>query len=205
MSDKRTSLTATSIDETAPLTSILSSASEQFALSWEDAPLVHSARYSLYLSATSLIATYSCPIVAWTERQDTAGDFVSGLWEYDVAELFIYSTETGHYQEFNIAPSGAWWSALFNGYRSQATTPFTAPQVEVLCHSSAQGWNSAIRIPLAELAIPSHPLESLRVNLCLIEGKAPRHYLSAAHIGTEQPDFHAFQYYLPVKKGEAIV
>ena len=199
MAGKKTFLTATSIEENISLAEIALSTSEEFIVGWEDSPLPHPARYSLYLSEKHLIATFSCPIAAWTERRDAAGDFVSGLWEYDVAELFIYSSETKQYQEFNIAPSGAWWSALFSGYRTQVVSTFTPPTVELHCHSSAQGWNAAIKIPFSELALPGASHKNLLVNLCLIQGQKPRHYLSAALIETAEPDFHAFQFFLPVK------
>lgn len=198
MTAKRTSLTAMFIEESSPLSQILSDASETFTLSWEDKAASHPARYGLYVSERSLTAIYACPIAAWTARHDNRGDFVSGLWEYDVAELFIYSTENKHYQEFNLAPSGAWWSAVFSGYRALSTAPLSPPAVETLCVSSEAGWNAAIRIPFSELKIP-FSLEGTRINLCLIQGEAPRRYLSAATIETSDPDFHATQCYLPLK------
>lgn len=47
------------------------------------------------------------------------GAFVEGLWDGDVAEVFIKSA-AGRYQELNLAPSGAWWSMTLSDYRKRA-------------------------------------------------------------------------------------
>jgi hypothetical protein len=46
-----------------------------------------------------------------------AGTFRKGLWERDVAEFFVGAVGSPVYQEVNISPTGAWWSALFSEYR----------------------------------------------------------------------------------------
>lgn len=58
------------------------------------------------------------------------GRFVEGLWEKDVAELFL-SGPGDAYQEINISPTGAWWSALFSGYRERSQTVEFPVEIEV--------------------------------------------------------------------------
>jgi hypothetical protein len=59
-----------------------------------------------------------------------SGSFVEGLWEKDVAELFL-SGPGESYQEINISPTGAWWSALFRGYRERSQTVEFPVEIEV--------------------------------------------------------------------------
>ena len=46
-----------------------------------------------------------------------ANTFFEGLWEADVAELFVASESGAYYLEFNLAPNAAWWVAAFDSYR----------------------------------------------------------------------------------------
>ncbi len=174
---------------------------EEFLFSWDAQSLPHPSRFGLFFDGEALIAAYTCPIPAWSTRRDAHGSFVRGLWDFDVAELFIYSTRADAYQEFNIAPSGAWWSCLFSGYREESKAAFSPPVVTVEAVETTSGWNAAIKVPLSSLAFSVDALSDLRLNICLIQGKAPRNYLSAAFIETPAPDFHYFRSYLPLKTG----
>ncbi len=49
----------------------------------------------------------------------TKGTFKENLSDMDVSEIFIMNPQNKTYQEFNISPAGAWWSALFKGYRER--------------------------------------------------------------------------------------
>lgn len=59
------------------------------------------------------------------------GNFVEGLWEYDVIELFL-ATSANSYLEINLAPNGSWWAMQFVGHRRPA---IRQPKVELLAHS----------------------------------------------------------------------
>lgn len=123
-------------------------------------------------------------------RLDTCDQFVQGLWEYDVGEVFISHPATGRYQEFNLAPSGAWWTCLFSSYRTAEEKQPAVVPATIWQHSTAEGWQAAIEIPISGIHLPFRDLAELRFNICTIQGSSPRHYLSAATINTREPDFH---------------
>jgi hypothetical protein len=58
------------------------------------------------------------------------GEFVEGLWEQDVAELFLAGPGE-RYQEINVSPTGAWWCARFNGYRQRVETARFPVEIQV--------------------------------------------------------------------------
>lgn len=184
-------------DPGVSLQTLWQSATEEFVFSWDKNSLPHPARYGLFFDGSAITAAYRCPIRPWSNRADTRGEFVRGLWEYDVAELFIHSPADGAYQEFNLAPSGAWWSCHFSGYRKESNLIPPVPSLEVDSADYATGWAAAIRIPLSSLALRFQSFNDLKFNVCFIQGENPRHYLSGAVIGTSLPDFHHAQSYLP--------
>ena len=119
-------------------------------------------------------------------------DFTERLWERDVIELFIGDPEKGCYQEFNIAPSGAWWSAYFTKYRSADKSAFN----ELSCIKtegfvSPTYWQASMVLPIRELSFKLNP-DKVLANPAAISGKNPRSFFSAKPIISEQPDFHLF-------------
>ena len=66
----------------------------------------------------------------WCDESLLSGSFVEGLWEKDVAELFL-SGPGESYQEINVSPTGAWWSALFCDYRERSQTVEFPVEIEV--------------------------------------------------------------------------
>lgn len=191
-------LTAVPIQANQPFPTLFDYKMLPFNFSWESTSVPHPARYALFTTGDTLTVIFSSPIPAWSDRHDHAKEFVSGLWEYDVGEIFLYAPESGRYQEFNIAPSGAWWSCAFSSYRKCVDVPIAIPTIKSWSESTPAGWRAALEIPLSQLQIGCHELKSLRCNICSIEGKNPRHYLSAATIETPDPDFHHQSSFLPV-------
>lgn len=131
-----------------------------------------------------------------------AGSFQPGLWEMDVAELFLcHSSGTG-YREFNLAPSGAYWTAKFSDYRSIDETPDELPDEGpcALSHFHDRSWH-------AELLIPRDALEgdivfdhSLRANVNFILGQAPRNFFSWEKLSAKEPDFHLCREFQSVER-----
>lgn len=116
------------------------------------------------------------------------GSFHAGLWEHDVLELFIRDAHSKAYQEFNLSPSGAWWSALFSEYRMVSADPFIKPVVSIDAHNSSEGWKVGIKIERSSLMVDP----SSTINVCAISGHGQeRRYYSALPVVTDNPDFHA--------------
>jgi len=122
---------------------------------------------------------------------DSGGGFVEGLWEGDVAELFLLNPATGFYVEFNLSPRGSWWCCPFDAPRER-TAPGPAPLPGARTESTATGagWDSAIAVPLASLpaALAFDP-GTTRGNITFCLGRPPS-YFTAADLGGGAPDFH---------------
>jgi hypothetical protein len=121
-----------------------------------------------------------------------AGRFISGLWEHDVAELFIMDRDGIAYQEINLSPTGAWWTMKFSSERKADLSNFNMPRrVETFSRCGNSSWCSAIAIHLSELSISFDPGIATRANVAAIIGKSPRHYFSWCLFESEAPEFHA--------------
>jgi len=107
----------------------------------------------------------------------SAGAFVEGLWEYEVAELFL-ADATG-YLELNLAPCGAFWAQRFDAPRVRSERQ---PDPAVFLATAAPGWSASLRIP--DTLVPT----DLRFNLTFVT--AAREHLSLAELPGPRPDFH---------------
>jgi hypothetical protein len=120
------------------------------------------------------------------------GKFLPGLWEYDVAELFIVHSASGHYVEFQLAANGAWWSGEFVGIRKCATAEYQ-PFPEVQTHaeiSSEGGWMAAMVIPIDLLRARIGYGAASKMNVCFVADSPASRYYSAASLTGEIPNFH---------------
>ena len=120
--------------------------------------------------------------------QEQTGDFVEGLWNSDVAELFLFSPLTSTYQEFNFAPSGAWWSCVFNDYRQRADLQPLVPQPHIKKTSTKTSWSVEVTIPRESVLVAERLQESLCVNIAVILGGDNFYSLNADQ--RREPDFH---------------
>ena len=109
---------------------------------------------------------------------DEVEGFVAGLWQRDVGEFFLVAAD-GRYQEFNLSPTGAWWSARFRGYRDQ--------ECECPCDSvitsaarSRSGWRARLSVLRSEV------IEWNRFQVTAVLGGR---YFSTGDC-TGEPDFH---------------
>ena len=143
-----------------------------------------------------------------------AGGFAEGLWEQDVAEFFVADPETGHYQEFNLSPGGAWWSAIFSGprVRMEPQPDWREFDVQTEVQWTGREWIGCFSLPLSkfmraafEAPLPDapnshHATDRLRpepgrrclaVNFTAIRAStAGRRFYSLAPLAGEAPDFH---------------
>jgi len=118
-----------------------------------------------------------------------SGEYFEGLWEYDVAELFIAADKSEHYLEINLAPNGAWWMMAFSAPR-QRMTNFHIDQQDIKTESSrhADHWTSSICIPHGLLQNILRT-DTMRFNVTYILGE-PEQYLSYCNLQSATPDFH---------------
>ncbi|MGE0495630.1 MAG: hypothetical protein AB7S38_40875 [Vulcanimicrobiota bacterium] len=116
------------------------------------------------------------------------GSFRQELWKQDVAEIFVADRE-GRYQEFNVSPSGAWWSALFRGYR-QLEREVSEPPLELQAEGGVGVWWVKLRVKPA--------LELHKLNLTAILRPSDPVYLCLGHRSGGEPDFHRADNFLPL-------
>ena len=111
---------------------------------------------------------------------DEVSGFVEGLWNRDVCEFFLVASD-GRYQEFNLSPTAAWWSARFRSYRSQEAT---CPELSVVTSAarSRSGWKASLSVPSSQI------LEWERFQVTAILGG--RYFSTGECAG--KPDFHRF-------------
>lgn len=123
-----------------------------------------------------------------------AGSFVEGLaWGNDCLELFMVDAHSAHYQEFHVAPSGAWWTCMFDGIRKPAQIQKTPKHAETFAKIESGVWQAALCIPLSELAITVAPESQVYLNLTAVISSAEEstiRYLSYAPLNSKTPDFH---------------
>lgn len=164
---------------------------------WWGEPIVPAPSYALVADPDRLwlVAARGCPGQA--HPGGGCGEFVEGLWKYDVAELFV-AGPCG-YLEFNLSPAGAWWCARFSAPRVRH---HGMPQPRVVAHSHSQangGWLAALGIPLDDLRRETGFDEATRINVTMILGCADQQFLSVADLGGGQPDFHRPAHYQAIE------
>ena len=120
------------------------------------------------------------------------GVFQPELWKYDVAELFIADPASGRYFEFNLAPNGAWWSCEFTAPRVRAEMcEIAMPEIATFADMAADGaWVAAMAIPLDLLRARLDFGAPSRVNVTFVLGSPEQQFLTAANLGSGEPDFH---------------
>jgi hypothetical protein len=129
------------------------------------------------------------------------GKFMPGLWEHDVAELFLAHPESGRYFEFNLSPNAAWWSCEFTAPRTRAEPCEVAmPEVAAFADLAADGaWVAALALPLDLLKARLDFGPGTRANVTMILGSPAQRFLTAADLGGGEPDFHQPARFPPVK------
>lgn len=127
--------------------------------------------------------------------------FTEGLWRHDVGELFLRHGEIGsRYLEINLAPGGAWWACLFDGYRNvlREGPPFSPDGIEAVLQEDS--WTTRLEIPAAFLAQEGFSPDRSRGNVCFILGPAEdRQHFAWARVPTDPPDFHRVEDWVPLE------
>ncbi len=115
-----------------------------------------------------------------------SGEFCEGLWKFDCAEFFISDHKGESYQEFNIAPQGAWWNAEFEAYRRQ-TKAASDLGVKIYSKKNANQWEVGLSVPLSKLYLKP---ERANVSFILINADGQPQYVSFTNFSVKDPDFH---------------
>ncbi len=121
------------------------------------------------------------------------GEFVEGLWEADVLELFI-KQPGGRYFEFNVSPQGAWWAMELSAYRERVSY-LRLPKVDLIeTEVLSDRWTALVCLERGSLPLDISAGSTLHVS-GVFNDKKPR-YLSSNPVANVAPDFHhldAFQ------------
>lgn len=159
---------------------------------WYGAALTPPLCFTIATDSSSLwfVATRQAP--ANCRPGAEPGSFTEGLWEHDVAELFLADPTSGIYLEFNLAPNGAWWAAKFTAPRVRAEKQPDFPST-VTSHwddVSDREWCAAIRVPLTLLEKEIRFGAETTANATAILN-SPHHTFHSAHkLPGAEPDFH---------------
>lgn len=133
-------------------------------------------RWSINYSVSGDIAGLLLPGPATPERRDE-------LWKHSCCEAFFMLPD-GHYEEFNLSPSGHWAGYGFDGYRSgMRNTQVPAPQIVVTVTSERLNLSAVVQ--LESSARPT----ALGITTVIEEIDGRISWWSLSHPG-EQPDFH---------------
>lgn len=145
--------------------------------------------FSIYTSGNDLCFDAYVMASPPTRFPAKSGEYFEGLWEFDVAELFIAADHSDRYVEINLAPNGAWWLMAFSAPR-QRIADFRIDQETIKTQSTLalDNWQSAVCIPHGLLQNILQT-DTMRFNVTFILGK-PAQYLSYCNLHTAQPDFH---------------
>ncbi len=152
---------------------------------WHGKPLPTPLSWSVALDPEALWLVCSLP--GGGRSSSTGGEFVEGLWEEDVAELFIKSPN-GVYQELNLAPSGAWWSMTLDEYRVRRGTP-RRPEVRFMSTSFADdSWSVIAAFYRSSLEVAVSPEALLHVSAMWYREEP--WFLSSCPPAGIAPDYH---------------
>jgi len=151
--------------------------------------------WSVALDPEALWFVCSLPGGHVCTRLGTKGEFVEGLWEEDVAELFI-KTADGRYQEFNIGPSGAWWSMTLSGYRTRSVSPQRPELLAVATDVGSDRWEVVAAFARNALDVELAPTSSVRVSGMWYRPEPC--FLSSSPVPDVAPDYHHGACFEPV-------
>lgn len=168
---------------------------------WQGQTLHTPAGFSLAMDQENLwfVATRNTPPVIHPNAY--AGKFTANLWQYDVAELFIYDPESGRYLEFNLAPNAAWWCAEFTAPRKRAyKEDIEMIGVRSYFDQSPDGsWMAAASIPLDILKARVNLCEKSHMNVTFIVDSPNQQFLTANPALPGKPNFHLTELFKPIQ------
>ena len=169
---------------------------QTFATNWSGQVLSAPLQWAIARDQKRLWFVASLPGGTDYNRQHSSGEFVEGLWEQDVAELFIKES-SGRYQEFNVSPGGAWWSVALSSYRTRepALPELREPIIRVELQEGR--WRVVFGVDRSCLAVEL--TDNSRLHVSGISHKPQRAFLSSCPVPGVDPDFHHPDAFMPVR------
>lgn len=162
---------------------------------WYGTPIPFACEFVLALDSDVLHFHVRVANAPHYDATHAGGAFIEGLWTMDCAELFIKEPQSSRYQEFNLAPSGAWWSASFSEYRQRSLVA-TPESASGSAAATEANWSASLRIVRDKLLIAPSALESGSANVTFILRHPEEHFYSFASLGNGEPDFHRIDQFL---------
>ncbi len=156
---------------------------------WFGQPVEHAARFRLQYDGEVLRFSFWVDKAPQADASRTPGEFVEGLWEQEVAELFLRAPD-GRYLELNVSPYGAWWCAAFSAYRErqQVLTPASAELTSELGHD---WWSCSLSLKVQDLLLLAEVgWGAIGLNVTAILCPEQPVYLCWGHRDGGEPDFH---------------
>ena len=169
-------------------------AHQDLSIDWYGAKVSPPVRYSVAFDPSSVWLFGERSAAPQCDQTLATGSFVEGLWNQEVIELFLAENNDSstRYQEFNLSPMGAWWTACFADYRTRLSNEESTRGAT--CWSSTRdtpgSWSACLRVPLATLGIDINYAAPLRLNVTAVVPAAPEPRYLSAHAFEGKPDFH---------------
>lgn len=140
--------------------------------------------YALAVDPDSIIFIAAADKIPNLHPDSDAGEFIEGLWKYDVAEIFFGYSDAS-YHEFNLDANGAFWSQYLVHYRKRSEQHnFNPKMIKTISLPCRGSWKAAIQISNACFKeLPS----SVHISFILHSNKEI--YYSSKP-GRSEPDFH---------------
>ena len=156
---------------------------------WYGRPSPYRPRVEIRLGETDLVFAFAAEKAPHCDNSLAEGEFKEGLWEKDVAEFFV-SADGRSYQEINISPTGAYWSALFSDYRVREKELHLNPTIEA--NIGPDSWSVVFKVECEKL-VPwlDVPREKWRFTPTAILHDPHPAFFCWAEPQSMEPDFHA--------------
>lgn len=165
--------------------------------SWEGLSMPRPFAWSVGVDLEHLWFVGELPTAPSARAAHAPGEFVEGLWEADVVELFIRDSG-GRYQEFNFSVDGAWWSMTFARYRERDATPTRPEGISSKIVRGENSWTVIAKIPRGSLGLPIGNETTAHISGIIYDPHGVT-YLSSSGTPSFAPDFHDARCFEPLR------
>lgn len=163
---------------------------------WFGEKLVRPFRASLEVQGGRALFHAVMPYAPPVAELHSRGDFIEGLWNDDVVELFLRD-RNGRYVEFNISADGAWWFMPFTDYRIRAQGGCTPPQSTISIVREDVQWQVRLSFDINHLLMFLSGVNFTHFSAIHYQGGTSV-YLSSRRVLGGDPDFHSASCFCPV-------
>ena len=124
-------------------------------------------------------------------------EFVTGLWNGNVAELFLLNPANGRYLEVHLSTTGQWWACVFTAVRVREIESGRPLPLSVVQHrrdKAGRRWQASLQVPTPVICqlLGARDFMQLHANLTAIAHPLTGRtlYFSLAAMPGAKPDFH---------------